>query len=117
MELFARLEADGLARGDRNLSAGARIAPDPRLARAHIEDAESAQFNPVAGGQGFLQTVEDRVDRGFRLVARQAGPLDHIVDDVLLDQRAHLGKSAGSSLHPTPMLESFGVIVNALSLP
>ena len=117
MQLFARFEADRFTWGDRHLGAGARIPPNPRLARTYVEDPESAQFDSVASGESFLETVEDGIDRSFRLVARQAGPLDHVVDDVLLDQRAHLGKSADSSLHPTPMLESFGAIVNALSLP
>ena len=117
MQFLARLESDRFARTDGDLGPGSRIPANARLARPYVEDAKTAQLDPVAGGKRFLQTLKDGIDCGFRLIAGQSGPLDHIVDDVLLDQRAHLGKSAGLSLHPKPMLESFYSIVNAQPVP
>ena len=54
LQFLAGLEADGLARRNRNFGAGARIASDAGLARAHVEHAKSAQFNAVAGESAFF---------------------------------------------------------------
>jgi hypothetical protein len=70
VKLLAWLEAYSLAGSDGDLGSGPWITADPRLARAHIEDPKTTKLNPVAGRQGFLQTLEDRVNGGFRLVAR-----------------------------------------------
>ena len=48
VKFLARLEANSLARSDRDFRAGPRIAADSRLARADIEHAETAQLDPVA---------------------------------------------------------------------
>jgi hypothetical protein len=95
MKFLAWLETDRFAWSDTHLGPGAWIASDTRLARSHIENTEATQLNAIAGGERFLETLEDGVDCGFGLVARQTSPFDDIMDDVLLDQRALLGKSAG----------------------
>ncbi len=86
MQLFARLEAHRLPRRDRNLGSGARIAADSCLPRAHIEDPKSAELDPVASRKSPLQALKHRVDGCFRLVPRQAGLLDYVMDDVLFYQ-------------------------------
>ena len=86
VELFSRLEAHGLARRDRDLGSGARIASDSGFARPYIEHAKAAQLDAFPSRQRLLQALKDCVDCGLGLVARKAGPLDDPVHDVLLDQ-------------------------------
>ena len=48
LQFLAGLEADGLAGRNVDLGAGARVAANAGLARAHGEDAEAAQLNAIA---------------------------------------------------------------------
>ncbi len=104
MQLFAWLEANGLAGSDVDLSPGAGVAADAGFASADAEDAKSAQFDALAGCQGLLEALEDRVHCRLSLRARQARALDHVVNDVLLDQRSNLAgtNSMLRILPPTP---------------
>jgi hypothetical protein len=86
MHFLARFEADSSPRNDSNLGAGARITSDTGLTRPDIEDAETPQLNPVARAERTLQAVEDGIHCRFDLVPREAGALDHSLDDVLFDQ-------------------------------
>jgi len=90
MELFAGLEAHGLAGGDADLSARTGIAADAGLAGTNAEHAEAAQFNALACCQRLFQALEDRIYRCFSLRTRQAGALNHLMNDVLLDQWSFL---------------------------
>src|SRR5579862_3470809 len=45
LQFFARFEPDRLARRDRDLSPGARVAPDTGFARAYVEDSKPPQLN------------------------------------------------------------------------
>jgi hypothetical protein len=85
LEVFAGLEADGFARGDGDLGAGARVAADAGLAGLDSEDAEAAELDAVAGSEGALHRLEDGVDGGFCLDAWEAGAFDHSLDKILLD--------------------------------
>ena len=95
MQLFARLEANSFARGYAHFGAGARIAADTGFAGANAEDAKSAQFDALAGGQGLLQALEDRIHRSLCLGARETRALDYMMDDVLLNQRGNLAGATG----------------------
>jgi hypothetical protein len=117
MQFLAGFESHRLARRYGHLGAGTRVAPNTGFAWANVEDAKAAQFDPVAGRERLFEAFEDCVYRRLGFVSRKASPLNNIVDDVLLDQRALLGKSAGSSVHPKPMLESLEAIVNESILP
>jgi hypothetical protein len=90
MEFLAWLESHSLARGYADFGAGAGIAPDTGFARANAENAKSAQFDALAGGQSLLQALKNRIYRGLRLGARQARALDYMVYDVLFNQRGNL---------------------------
>ena len=70
VKFLARLEANSLAWSDGDFRTGPRVAADSRLARAHIEDAKTAQLDSVARSERLLQALEDRVDGRFRFVAR-----------------------------------------------
>jgi hypothetical protein len=72
MQFLARFETNGFARGYADFGAGAGIAADAGFAGADAENAKSAQFDALAGGQGLLEALEDRIHRGLRLGARQA---------------------------------------------
>jgi hypothetical protein len=90
MQFLAWLEAHGFAGGDAYLGAGSGIAPDASLAGADAENAKSAQFNALSGGESLLQALKDRIHRGLCLGARQARALDYLMDDVLFNQRGNL---------------------------
>jgi hypothetical protein len=73
--------------GDADLGAGAGIAADAGLAGADAEDAKAAQLDAFAIRQSLLEALEDRIHRSLRLGAGKTCALDHMMDDVLLNQR------------------------------
>ena len=95
MQFLAGFEAHGLSGGDADLGSGTGIAANAGFAGADAENAKSAQFDALAGSQGLLQALEDRIDRCFRLGARQAGALDYLMDDVLFNQWGILAGATG----------------------
>jgi hypothetical protein len=86
MQLFAWLEANRFAGRDADFGAGAGIAADARLAGPHVEHAKAAQLNALALSQSALQGFKDGIDGGFRLIALEAGTLNHLVNNVLFYQ-------------------------------
>jgi hypothetical protein len=88
VQFLAGLEADCFARGYADFGAGAGIAADTGFARADTEDAKSAQFDALTGGQGLLQAFEDGIHRSLCLGAGETRALDYMMDDVLFNQRA-----------------------------
>ncbi len=62
LEVFAWLEADGLAGGDGNLGAGARVATDAGFAGLDAEDAEATELDAVAVRESLLHGFKDGVD-------------------------------------------------------
>jgi len=86
VEFLARLESDGLSRRDADLGSGAWIASDTGFARTDAEDAKSAQLNAVARGEGLLEAFKDGIYGGLSLGPRQAGSLDDVMNNILLDQ-------------------------------
>jgi hypothetical protein len=90
MKLLAGFETDSFAGSDADLGAGSRIAADAGFAGADAENAKSAQFDALAGGQGLFETLEYRIHRSLRLGAREASALDYMMDDVLLNQWGNL---------------------------
>jgi hypothetical protein len=117
VQILAGLEANGLAWSNRDFRPGARIAPDTGLARAHVEHAKAAQFDSVASCERFLQALKHRVDCDLRLVPRQPGPFDYVMDYVLFNQRIRLGSELVAQQPSTcAMLGEFARIVNAAGL-
>jgi hypothetical protein len=86
MQFFARLEAHSFAGSDADLGAGSGISADASFAGADAENAKSAQFDALPGGESPFQALENRIHRGLCLGARQARALDYMMDDVLLNQ-------------------------------
>ena len=95
MEFFSRFETDCFAGGDTDFSSGAGIAADPGFACADAEDAKSAQFDALSRGQSLFEALENRIHGGLCLGSRQAGALDNVMDDVLLNQRGDLAGATG----------------------
>jgi len=119
VQFLSRFETHCLSGSDADLGAGAGVAADARLAGAHAEDAETAQFNALAGGKGLLQAFEDRIHRSLCLGAGQARTLDHLMDDVLLNQRCNLAGATELDLQqPTgKMLQVLGCLWNSGNRP
>ncbi len=90
MEFLARLEAYGLAGGYADFGTGAGIAADTGFAGADAENAKSAQFDALAGGQGLFEALNFRIHLGLGLGTRKAGALDYMMDNVLFNQRGNL---------------------------
>src|SRR5579883_468667 len=86
MELFAWFKTHGLTGRDGDLGPGAGIASDSRFSGAHCKDAEAAQLDAVSGGKRFFQAVKHLVHCRLGLIARQSGPLNHVMDNVLFYQ-------------------------------
>src|SRR5579884_2076911 len=85
LQLFAGLEADGLAGRDVDLGASARIAPDAGLTRADGEDAEAAQLDAVTASQRLLHALKHRLDGHFGLGFSNAGLGNDFVDQIEFD--------------------------------
>jgi hypothetical protein len=98
MKLLAWLEAYGFTRRDAHLGAGAGIAANAGFAGADAENAKSAQFDALTGGQGLLEALENGIHRSLRLGAGKAGALDNMMDDVLLNQRGNLAGATGMTV-------------------
>src|SRR5712692_6979124 len=86
LQLLARLEANRLARRDSHLGAGARVAANAGLAWTDVEDAEAAQFDTLALRQRPLHGFEHSLNSHFGFCFRDAGSVDHFVDNIELDQ-------------------------------
>jgi hypothetical protein len=95
MKFLPWLKADRFSRSDTYLGAGARIAANAGFACADAENAKSAQFDALTGGQGLLEAFENGIHRSLCLGARKAGALDNMMDDVLLNQRGNLAGATG----------------------
>ncbi len=84
-QVFAGLEADGLAGGDAHLGAGARIAADPLLPGLHLEDPEAAQLDTLAAAHRFLHGIQDGLDRNHRSNPGDIGYFGDIINDIGLN--------------------------------
>jgi hypothetical protein len=105
MQFLARLEAHRFAGGDADLGAGSGISADASFAGADAENAKSAQFDTLSGGESLFQALEDRIHRSLCLGAGQTRALDYLMDDVLLNQWRNLvGTSSMTVLRPTVMM-------------
>jgi hypothetical protein len=114
VEFFTWLEADGFAGSDADFGACTGIAADPGFARANIENAEAAQLDALALGEGTLEALEYSIHGSLRLVALKAGTLDHMVNDVLFYQGfLRSGEQSASRL----IVETFSRVVNAVRVP
>jgi len=95
MQLLARLEAHSFSGCDADLGAGPGIAANPCLAGAYAENAKPPQLDALTGRQSFFQPLENRIHRGFSLGAGQPCALDHVMNDVLLNQSGYLAGATG----------------------
>ena len=104
MQFFARLEANSFSWGNVDLGPRSGIAADSSFSRADAENAESAQFDALTGCQGLLEAFEHGVHCRFRLGARQSCALDHLMNDILLDQWSNLAAPADLTVEPPTSL-------------
>ena len=97
VQFLARLESDRFAGCNADLGAGPRIAANTGLAGTDAENAKSAQFDAITGGESLLEALKNRIHRGFSLGAGQARALDYIVNNVLFDQWHNLAAGKWNS--------------------
>ena len=90
MQFLTRLEPHRFAGSNADLGSGAGVATDTGFARTYTEDAKAAQLNAITGGQSLLEPFKDRIHRRLGLGAGQTRALNHMMDDVLFNQRRHL---------------------------
>jgi hypothetical protein len=92
VKLLAWFETNCLARGDANLGTGAGVAANARLSGLDSEDAEAAEFDPIASDERLFHAFEDGIDGGFRLGPGKPGPFNDALDEILLDQERCLSR-------------------------
>src|SRR5882757_4218206 len=90
LQLLSRLEAHGFSGRNVHLCAGARVAADTGLARAHVKNTKSAQLNALAPGQGLLHAFKDGFHGQLSLGFGDPGFVDHFVNDIELYHRSAL---------------------------
>lgn len=86
LQLFTGLKADRLARRNGHLGASPRVASDAGLARAHVKNAEAAQFNALTTRECPLHGLKDGLNSHLGLGLGDACAVDNFVDDIELDQ-------------------------------
>jgi flavin reductase (DIM6/NTAB) family NADH-FMN oxidoreductase RutF len=104
LQLFAGLEPNGFARGDCDFSARARVASNAGLARPHIEDSETPQFDALALCECPLHTLKHGLHGHLGLGFGDTRAIDYFVNDIELDQN-HPPSGAFRPrlpLHPKP---------------
>jgi hypothetical protein len=87
LQFLAWLEAHRFAGGNADLGAGSGIAADAGFAGTDTEHSKPAQLNALACGESLFEALKYRVYRRLGLGAGQACALDHVMYDVLLNQR------------------------------
>jgi len=82
LQFLARLESNGFSGRNANLLAGARIASDAGLSRAHIEHTEAAQLDSFAFAERFLHGIENSFDGLLGLGSAHAGLVHNGIHDI-----------------------------------
>src|SRR5580704_5874641 len=90
LQFLAGLETNRFAGRDADFLAGARIAADACLARAHVEHAEAAQLNSLAFAERVLHRFKDGFNGLFRLGPAHAGLVYHGIYNVQLNHTSLL---------------------------
>ena len=109
LQLFARLEAHGLARWNVHFFARFRIAPDAGLPRPHAEDTEFAQFDALAAPESVLECFKNGFDGLLSFCPADTRLRYDSVHDVQLDH-------ARLRLPEVPMLEAEPQVVKLRAL-
>ena len=105
VQFLAGLEAHGFAGSDADLGSGAGVAADASLAGADAEDAKAAQFNALTSRKSLFEALENCIHGRLRFDAGQARTLNHMMDDVLLNQWGILtGSTELTLLRPTALM-------------
>lgn len=85
LQFLAGLEAHRFARRDADFLAGAGIAANAGLARAHIENSKAPQLNSLTFAKCILHGFKDRFDGLFRLSPAHAGLVYDCINDIQLN--------------------------------
>ncbi len=85
LQLLAGLKAHGFARRNADLGAGFRIAAYAGLARAHVEDPETAQLNAVTTGERTFHALKHGFHSLLGLGLGDASLSNNFVDNIELN--------------------------------
>src|ERR1700722_12356414 len=85
-EFFAGLEEGNLFGRDFDFGAGLGVAADATATLARAEAAEAANFDLVAFLKSVDDALENSLDDGFRLLAREFGYFEDLFNEVGLRQ-------------------------------
>jgi len=110
LQLFAGFESHSLAWRNADFFAGAGIAADAGLAGFHAEDAEFAEFDPLAAAERALQRLKNGFDGLFGFSSADVGFGHDRVHDVELDHTPSR-YSVGQMLEvATQVVKTYGLI-------
>src|SRR5688572_28116015 len=84
LQLFRYLEDGYLARRDIDRVARAGVARHPRLSILHLERAESADLDVLAGAQGLANRTQELINRVGHILLGEARLLGDLVHDIRL---------------------------------
>lgn len=87
VQFLTGLEPYRLTGRDAHLGAGAGVPANAGLASTNAEYPKAAELDALSGSQGLFQPLENGIHGRLRLGAGKAGALNHVMYDVLLDQR------------------------------
>jgi hypothetical protein len=82
LQFLTRFETDGFAGRNSYFRPGTRIPANAGLARPHVEDSKTTQFDPVTAAEGFLHSVEHRLNRHLGLRFSDPRSIDNFVNNV-----------------------------------
>jgi hypothetical protein len=85
LQFLAGLEAHRFARRDADFLAGAGIAADAGLARAHVENAKAAKLDALSFAKGILHSFKDGFDGLFRFGPAHTGFIYYSVHNIQLN--------------------------------
>jgi hypothetical protein len=85
LQVFARLEPNGLSGRDIHFRSGSGVPADACLPRLDRKYAKTAQLNPIIGLQGIFHAIEDGVHCLFRFCLAHSRPLNNLIHEIEFD--------------------------------
>jgi hypothetical protein len=85
LQVFARLESNGLSGRDVHFRAGSGVPADAGLSRFHGKHTKATQLDPIIGLEGVLHAIENGVDCLLRLCFADSRPLHDLIHKIEFD--------------------------------
>src|SRR5215831_16096701 len=85
LQVFARLETNGLSGRDVHFRAGPGVPADAGLPRFHGKHTKAAQLDPIIGLEGVFHAIENGVDCLLRFRLADSRPLHDLIHKIEFD--------------------------------